>query len=231
MSGEGPESIPTSADPRSRRPTKKRAVQTPTTAQASQLDTLFARPDQPIALPAASASSQKRGPAPPPEIVTNVQGSSAGAGSGEFHVYKAARRREYERLRAMDEEVAAERAAGEFERRKAEREAMDDAKTRKNREKREKKRRAKEKAAAATTGGGKEKGSGGGGGGGSGADIKNVAAAGGGGAGIKPRVDKRKDQENDDEKDAGGDAKDGAGDAPEKPVAGEEIKGIVIEDD
>lgn len=33
----------------------------------------------------------------------NVQGSSAGAGSGEFHVYKASRRREYERLKLLDE--------------------------------------------------------------------------------------------------------------------------------
>lgn len=36
----------------------------------------------------------------------NVQGSSAGAGSGEFHVYKASRRREYERLQLMEEEAA-----------------------------------------------------------------------------------------------------------------------------
>ena len=35
----------------------------------------------------------------------NVQGSSAGAGSGEFHVYKASRRREYERLKIMEEEA------------------------------------------------------------------------------------------------------------------------------
>lgn len=35
----------------------------------------------------------------------NVQGSSAGAGSGEFHVYKASRRREYERTKLMEEKV------------------------------------------------------------------------------------------------------------------------------
>ena len=33
----------------------------------------------------------------------NVQGSSAGAGSGEFHVYKASRRREYERLKLLED--------------------------------------------------------------------------------------------------------------------------------
>lgn len=40
-------------------------------------------------------------------MMKNVQGSSAGAGSGEFHVYKAGRRREYERLKAMDETAKA----------------------------------------------------------------------------------------------------------------------------
>ncbi|KAK0626047.1 hypothetical protein B0T14DRAFT_403893, partial [Immersiella caudata] len=81
-------------------PKKKRAL-SPTSLQATQLSHLFANPDQPIPLP-AGGPIKKSLPAPP-EIVTNVQGSSAGAGSGEFHVYKAARRREYERLRAMDE--------------------------------------------------------------------------------------------------------------------------------
>lgn len=39
-------------------------------------------------------------------MMKNVQGSSAGAGSGEFHVYKASRRREYERLKLMEDEAA-----------------------------------------------------------------------------------------------------------------------------
>ncbi|CAI4218137.1 unnamed protein product [Parascedosporium putredinis] len=81
-----------------------------------------------------------------PDIVTNVQGSSAGAGSGEFHVYKAARRREADRLRRMDEEARNESAQRKFEQDKVARETKDDEKTRKNREKREKMKARKAKA-------------------------------------------------------------------------------------
>ncbi|KAK4111191.1 DUF1168-domain-containing protein, partial [Canariomyces notabilis] len=95
---------PTKTDPLTTRPVKKsRRALSPTSAQAATLSALFSNPDQEIRIPPPAASSRKPLP-PPPEIVTNVQGSSAGAGSGEFHVYKAARRREYERLRRMEEE-------------------------------------------------------------------------------------------------------------------------------
>lgn len=145
MSGTGPESVPVSADPRSKRPTKKRAL-TPVSAQASQLDNLFKRPDQDIRIP--TGETKKRLPLPP-EIVTNVQGSSAGAGSGEFHVYKAARRREYERLRVMDEEVRKEEEQLKFEERRRDAEEEDRRKTERNRVKREKMKARKEKAKSA----------------------------------------------------------------------------------
>lgn len=142
MSGEGPESIPTSADPRSKRPVKKRAL-TPVSTQAKDVDALFARPDREIRVPDAVGGPPRSRLAAPPEIVTNVQGSSAGAGSGEFHVYKASRRREYERLRQMDEEVRREKDTEDFEKERREREARDAEKTRKNREKRERKMKAR----------------------------------------------------------------------------------------
>ena len=136
MSEPIPESIPTSQDPRSKRPTKRLAL-TPTTQQATQLEALFAKPDRDIVIPTSDAS-RPRGLAPPPEIVANVQGSSAGAGSGEFHVYKASRRREYERLRLMDEEVKREKENEEFEKAKEQRRKKDEAKTNKNKARRDK---------------------------------------------------------------------------------------------
>jgi hypothetical protein len=60
-------------------------------------------------------------------------------------VYKASRRREYERLRAMDEEKDAEDKDAEFVAKKTEQERRDAEKTEKNRAKREKARLRKEK--------------------------------------------------------------------------------------
>ncbi|KAG5953867.1 hypothetical protein E4U53_001315 [Claviceps sorghi] len=135
MSAPGPSSIPTSADPRRRRLAKKRAP-SPTSAHAASLTALFAKPDQEITIP--SSSQPKRPRHLPPEIVSNVQGSSAGAGSGEFHVYKASRRREYERLRQMDEDLKQGLAQEAFEKSRAEKLKRDEERTQKNRERREK---------------------------------------------------------------------------------------------
>ncbi|KAM3507481.1 hypothetical protein MY10362_001740 [Beauveria mimosiformis] len=180
MSADVPESIPTSADPRSRRPTKRRAL-TPSSAQAASVDALFSKPDRDIRLPASSSSSSQRpthAGSRPPEIVTNVQGSSAGAGSGEFHVYKAARRREYERLREMDAEVKREQDQETFVREKERREKRDEEKTRKNRERREKMKQRKAKMGKGNGGGGEREG------GGQGGNGKTAN-----GQGIKPAQD------------------------------------------
>ncbi|KAJ0125142.1 hypothetical protein J7T55_006486 [Diaporthe amygdali] len=221
MSGTGPDSMPTSADPRSKRPVKKRAL-SPASAQASQLDALFARPDQEIRVPTGGADPARRLPLPP-EIVTNVQGSSAGAGSGEFHVYKAARRREYERLRVMDDEVRREADARDFAAKKADAERKDDDKTRRNREKREKMKARKEKAKTAA----QKKGPG--------ADAAAAATGGGGGGGgLKPRVDgaSKQGEEGQDGKAAEHDstnAGSGAGEA--NGVTATSAPGLVIHDD
>ncbi|ORY75094.1 hypothetical protein BCR37DRAFT_384146 [Protomyces lactucae-debilis] len=74
--------------------------------------------------------------------VTATQGSIAGAGSGEFHVYKNSRRREASRLAEMEEahEEAVLDAAFEAKRRKIKED--EERKLEKNRKKREKKKRA-----------------------------------------------------------------------------------------
>ena len=143
MSEPIPESIPTSQDPRSKRPVKRRAL-TPVTQQANQVEALFAKPERDIPIPSITAVAKKHGVPAPPEIVANVQGSSAGAGSGEFHVYKASRRREYQRVKLMDEEVAREKADEEFEKKRDELRKKDEEKTGKNRKRREKNKRKKE---------------------------------------------------------------------------------------
>jgi len=67
-----------------------------------QLDKLLKDPFKAAYIPPPPKEKTIR---PAREMMKNVQGSSAGAGSGEFHVYKASRRREYERLKMMEERV------------------------------------------------------------------------------------------------------------------------------
>jgi hypothetical protein len=141
MSEPIPESIPTSADPRSKRPLKKRAL-TPVSKQAATLEALFAHPEKEINLAAPGPKTL----APPPEIVANVQGSSAGAGSGEFHVYKASRRREYERVKMMDDDAKKQEDDREWEARREEQRKRDEEKLSKNKKRRQKqKERMKKK--------------------------------------------------------------------------------------
>mmetsp|Transcript_32612 Transcript_32612/g.51963 ORF Transcript_32612/g.51963 Transcript_32612/m.51963 type:complete len:180 (-) Transcript_32612:4461-5000(-) len=44
-----------------------------------------------------------------------IYGSTAGAGAGEFHVYRHERRREMERLQKLDDDEQAEKSKSEFE--------------------------------------------------------------------------------------------------------------------
>ncbi|EMR11031.1 hypothetical protein PNEG_00629 [Pneumocystis murina B123] len=104
--------------------------------QARELEKLMRRPDREIDL---SAPLKPPLP-PPPDIVNNVQGSSAGASSGEFHIYKVSRRREYERMKILEEETRHEINEREFN---MAREAIikkDQEKTAKNRARRQKRK-------------------------------------------------------------------------------------------
>ncbi|KAI0743932.1 hypothetical protein C8Q80DRAFT_1272556 [Daedaleopsis nitida] len=112
--------------------------------QRVQLEKLLKDPAKAAHIP---APPKEKGIRPAREMMKNVQGSSAGAGSGEFHVYKASRRREYERLKLMEEEAQKEAELAEFEQKKRQWEEAAESKTAKNRAKRQKKKeRAKGKS-------------------------------------------------------------------------------------
>ena len=81
-------------------PTPRHAL-TAVEKQRVQLEKLLKDPSKPAYVPPPPKEKSIR---PAREMMKNVQGSSAGAGSGEFHVYKASRRREYERLKMMEEQ-------------------------------------------------------------------------------------------------------------------------------
>lgn len=79
----------------------KKGKLSPHERQAQAISKLLANPDKEIRIPEGPKEKSIR---PPRDVMKNVTGSSAGAGSGEFHVYKQQRRREYERIQLMEEQ-------------------------------------------------------------------------------------------------------------------------------
>ncbi|XP_043574791.1 PRKR-interacting protein 1 homolog [Chiloscyllium plagiosum] len=77
-------------------------------------------------------------PRPPPEFVRDVMGSSAGAGSGEFHVYRHLRRREYMREEFMEKQAAQQSLEEEFQKKLDNNRKVAEEKTEKRRKKRQK---------------------------------------------------------------------------------------------
>jgi hypothetical protein len=77
------------------------------------------------------------------ETVTNPYGSTAGAGSGEFHVYRHARAREIERWKTLDEEEREQLMREDFEKQLEENKMEEESRTAKNRKKRQRQKEAK----------------------------------------------------------------------------------------
>ncbi|OAF64364.1 PRKR-interacting protein 1 [Intoshia linei] len=73
-----------------------------------------------------------------PDIIQSVWGSSAGAGSGEFHVYRGIRRRQAAREAYLKRQLEEEEKQAEFEKQIRERKEEEDLITSKKRSKRQK---------------------------------------------------------------------------------------------
>ncbi|KAM9355415.1 PRKR-interacting protein 1 homolog [Pholidichthys leucotaenia] len=95
---------PTQKNPKLGKPAGKEAqpliiAKTPAEEQRLKLERLMRNPEKPAPIP---DRPKEWNPRAPPEFVRDVMGSSAGAGSGEFHVYRHLRRREYQRQDFLD---------------------------------------------------------------------------------------------------------------------------------
>lgn len=110
----------------------------PYAATRRRLDKLMANPDKPVQLPEKKSSDRAFPDAP--EFVRNIMGSSAGAGSGEFHVYRALRRKEYARQRFLTESAKKEELDREFAEKVEKRRLEEEERTEKKRAKRLKKK-------------------------------------------------------------------------------------------
>ncbi|KAK9480497.1 hypothetical protein V1514DRAFT_325578 [Lipomyces japonicus] len=126
------------------RTAKRTRVDDPYAGLRTQLDTLNKNPNRKIYIPQLKTPSERI--KPPPAFVSNVQGSSSGAGSGEFHVYKEARRREMAREKAFEEERTKERVTQEFNERRQALKEKDAERTAKKREQRRKRKGLKNTA-------------------------------------------------------------------------------------
>lgn len=105
--------------------------------QRSKLEKLMKNPDKPVNIP---VPRKEKDPNKAAEFVYNVMGSSAGAGSGEFHVYRQIRRKEYARQKIMEEKKSKEDLNEEYHAKLEENQREAEESTAKKRAKRQKKK-------------------------------------------------------------------------------------------
>ncbi|XP_055533715.1 PRKR-interacting protein 1 homolog [Wyeomyia smithii] len=122
---------------------KKFVVRNAADIQRAKLDKLMKNPEKPVIIP--DSPKERDFSSAVPAFVRNVMGSSAGAGSGEFHVYRHLRRKEYARQKHIQEKSRAELLDEEFQQKLLQNRQIMEEKTAKNRAKRLKKK-AKQKA-------------------------------------------------------------------------------------
>ncbi|CAH1100271.1 unnamed protein product [Psylliodes chrysocephalus] len=110
--------------------------------QRLKLSKLMKNPDKPIIIP---ERPKERGIPNVPDFVRNVMGSSAGAGSGEFHVYRHLRRKEYARQKFMQEKAERDKLDDDYHKKLEEYQKLAEQQTEKKRLKRLKKKQKKKK--------------------------------------------------------------------------------------
>ncbi|XP_076275296.1 uncharacterized protein LOC143206569 isoform X1 [Rhynchophorus ferrugineus] len=106
--------------------------------QRMKLEKLMKNPDKPVLIP---ERPKERGSPHIPDFVRNVMGSSAGAGSGEFHVYRHLRRKEYARQKYMQEKAEREKRDMEYQKKIEDNKRLAEEKTAKKRARRLKKKK------------------------------------------------------------------------------------------
>ncbi|XP_022204017.1 PRKR-interacting protein 1 homolog [Nilaparvata lugens] len=114
---------------------KPAVARTATELQRMKLEKLMKNPDKLVIIP--ERSKEKKSPHVP-EFVRNVMGSSAGAGSGEFHVYRHLRRKEYSRQKFIQEKAEKELLEEAYHQKILENKLASEEKTAKKRAKRQK---------------------------------------------------------------------------------------------
>ncbi|XP_053688281.1 PRKR-interacting protein 1 homolog [Sabethes cyaneus] len=122
---------------------KKFVVRNAADVQRAKLEKLMKNPEKPVIIP--ESPRERDFSSTVPAFVRNVMGSSAGAGSGEFHVYRHLRRKEYARQKHIQEKSRCELLDEEFQQKLQHNREVMEEKTAKNRAKRLKKK-AKQKA-------------------------------------------------------------------------------------
>lgn len=111
---------------------------TPTDIQRVKLEKLMKNVDKLAHIPGQRV---EKDPNKAPEFVYNVMGSSAGAGSGEFHVYRQIRRKEMLRQKVLTGRKEKDDLNDAYHQKLAENERLAEEKTAKKRAKRQKKKK------------------------------------------------------------------------------------------
>ncbi|XP_018597369.1 PRKR-interacting protein 1 homolog [Scleropages formosus] len=118
-------------------------AKTPAEEQRLKLERLMRNPDKPAPIP---EKPKEWNPRAPPEFVRDVMGSSAGAGSGEFHVYRHLRRREYQRQDFLDRISEKQKLDEDYQEKLQQNQQIAEERTAKRRKKREKLKQKKQMA-------------------------------------------------------------------------------------